>query len=40
VLNKVSFLANGRVPTYWHYLNLEQLFDLQGDLEDDEAGDA
>jgi tryptophan 2,3-dioxygenase len=27
-----------KVPTYWQYLKLEQLLDLQGGLENDEAG--
>ncbi len=27
-----------KVPTYWHYLNLEDLLGLQGGLENDEAG--
>jgi tryptophan 2,3-dioxygenase len=30
--------SGDKVPTYWHYLNLEQLLHLQGGLEDDEAG--
>ncbi len=30
--------SGDKVPTYWHYLNLEQLLNLQGGLEDDEAG--
>ena len=29
--------SSDKVPTYWHYLDLEQLLSLQGGLEDDEA---